>query len=370
MIPPLMDLSVSKPRRRILALDGGGIMGVFSIEILARMEELLREHTGNPNLILADHFDFMAGTSTGAIISTFLAWGESVDRIRSLYHTESAKIFTRAPWWRLGAGIFEARQLTQWLRNYFVEEDGSPALLGSQKLKTLLLMVMRNATTGSAWPLTNNPFAKYNASSNEECNLRLPLWQLIRASAAAPVYFPAETIQLGRQTFSFIDGGITAFNNPALIAVLTAVLPAYNIQWASGTDRLHVISLGTGRLRVRVNERLRRWLSLLSYAAIVPAGLMDSISWEQDLLCRVLGDCRFGAPMDSEIGDLINSQSAPEFKRFSYVRYDHEFGIKEVEEAKKEFAGGFGLDNLRLIPYMTRKGREYAEKNVRIEHLL
>jgi patatin-like phospholipase/acyl hydrolase len=53
---------------------------------------------------------------------------------------------------------------------------------------------------------------------NSECNLDFPLWQLVRASAAAPVYFPPEEVMLGGKVHSFIDGGITAYNNAALIA--------------------------------------------------------------------------------------------------------------------------------------------------------
>ena len=368
-----MESSTSKPSRRILALDGGGIRGVFSIEILARMETLLREHTGNSGMVLADHFDFMAGTSTGAIIATFLSWGEPMERVRKLYHTESARIFARAPWWHLGAGMFESRQLTQWLKGFFVEDDGTPARLGSRKLRTLLLMVMRNASTGSAWPLTNNPHAKYNDPAHPGSNLHLPIWQLVRASTAAPVYFPPEIIELDektRETYSFIDGGITAFNSPALIAFLTATLIPYNIQWPVGVDKIRLISIGTGRLKVRVNNRVRRWLSLLSYAAIVPAGLMDSIAMEQDLLCRVLGECQFGAPLDSEVSDLRGNLGGTEAKRFAYIRYNHEFTSEEVQTAKKEFRGGFTLDNLRLIPFLARIGREYAEKNVSLDHLL
>ena len=85
-------LTQDKPRRRILALDGGGIRGVFTIEVLARMEELLRQHTGKKDLVLADHFDLIAGTSTGAIIATFLSWGESVDTIRRLYAEQAHRI--------------------------------------------------------------------------------------------------------------------------------------------------------------------------------------------------------------------------------------------------------------------------------------
>jgi len=65
--------------KRILTFDGGGIRGVFSLEILLRIETLLREHFKAPNLILADHFDFFAGTSTGAIIAAGLSWGMPVE---------------------------------------------------------------------------------------------------------------------------------------------------------------------------------------------------------------------------------------------------------------------------------------------------
>ena len=75
------------------------------------------------------------------------------------------------------------------------EVFGRDTTLGSDKLKTVLMMVMRNATTDSPWPVSNNPFAKYNqrvrddGSSRDDCNLDIPLWQLVRASTAAPVYF-------------------------------------------------------------------------------------------------------------------------------------------------------------------------------------
>ena len=51
--------------KKILTFDGGGIRGVFSLEILLRMQQMLREHTGNPSLVLSDHFDFFAGTEHG-----------------------------------------------------------------------------------------------------------------------------------------------------------------------------------------------------------------------------------------------------------------------------------------------------------------
>jgi patatin-like phospholipase/acyl hydrolase len=66
---------------------------------------------------------------------------------------------------------------------------GEDMTLGSDKLQTLLLLVLRSATTDSPWPLSNNPSAKYNDRNRADCNLLLPLWQLVRASTAAPTYF-------------------------------------------------------------------------------------------------------------------------------------------------------------------------------------
>jgi hypothetical protein len=48
------------------------------------------------------------------------------------------------------------------LREFFVETDGSLSVMGTQRLKTIMLLVMRNASTGSAWPVTNHAGAKYN----------------------------------------------------------------------------------------------------------------------------------------------------------------------------------------------------------------
>lgn len=360
------------PKKRILALDGGGIRGVFSIEILARIEELLRIHYGRPQMVLADHFDLIAGTSTGGIIGSFLSWGEPVDRVRKLYEENAGAMFCKAPWWKLRGGLFDAANLSAFLRNFFVEEDGSLSSMGTKRLKTILLLVMRNASTGSAWPVTNDPGAKYNARvfpdgiDNTECNLDFPLWQLVRASAAAPVYFPPEHVELGGRMHSFIDGGITAYNNPALIAYLMATLPCYGIQWPQGEDRLQVVSIGTGITRAKVSEFLRRYVSALSYAAVVPSGLMESISKEQDMLCRVLGRCLHGGVIDSEIGDLIDGAHN---KAFTYVRYNREFTQKDVNEVEAKYGGKFALDNLKMRDYLTEVGSEYAQQ-VQLSHLI
>ena len=72
--------------KKIFTLDGGGIRGILTVEILAKIEALLRDQTGaGKDFVLADYFDFFAGTSTGAIVAACLSWGMTVERIRNFY---------------------------------------------------------------------------------------------------------------------------------------------------------------------------------------------------------------------------------------------------------------------------------------------
>ena len=54
---------------RILSIDGGGIRGLVPAMVLISLEQKLKERTGNPNMRIADAFDLIAGTSTGAILT-------------------------------------------------------------------------------------------------------------------------------------------------------------------------------------------------------------------------------------------------------------------------------------------------------------
>jgi uncharacterized protein len=360
--------------KRILALDGGGIRGVFSLEILLHIQKLLREHFDSPDLVLADHFDFFAGTSTGAIIAACLCWGRTVEEILDLYVKYGQAMFQPVPWYRpvkrLWISRFEAKPLSKILQQLF-SEDGEgkvPALLGTERLKKLLLVVVRNHTTGSAWPLTNNPKAMFNDRSLPDCNLNVPLWQLVRASTAAPVYFPPEVIELGNTRYVFVDGSITPYNNPALIAALTVVLPGYRLQWETGPEKIRLISIGTLRFSPKLPEQMRK-LSLLYNVSQIPPALIQGIAWEQDFLCRCVGECLHGEELDLEVQDLIGVP-LPDARWFSYVRYNKSFKGKEMEELLKKDSRLGQLDAVHAIPSLREIGRDYAQEHVRIEHLI
>jgi uncharacterized protein len=360
--------------KRILSLDGGGIRGIFTLEILLRMERLLREHYQNPKLVLADHFDFFAGASTGAIIATCLCWGLNVEAILEMYIKFGRTMFTRYPWYRpikrMLVARYNAKPLSDFLQRVF-SEDGEgkiPTLLGTSRLKKLLLVVMRNHSTGSAWPITNNPHALYNDSSKPGSNLDIPLWQVVRASAAAPIYFDPETIKLAESTHIFVDGAVTPYNNPALIAALTAILPCYRINWETGLDKIRIVSLGTIQFSSELASQIQRlWLG--HFASKIPAALIQGIAWEQDFLCRCLGRCIYGNELDSEIGNLRGCE-LPGRDWFSYVRYNQAYKAKTMADILKLSPDLAKLDAVHSIPALRRVGREYGEEHVKLEHLI
>ena len=372
--------------KRILAMDGGGIRGVFTLEVLLKIEELLREHYKQQDrakaerFVLRDHFDFFAGTSTGAIIATCLCWGMTVEQVLKLYVEYGQKMFQPVPWYRpykkFLLSKFESGPLCDILRSLFIE-DGKPAALGSKLLRKrphetgdgkLLMVVVRNHSTGSAWPLTNNPDAIFNDESRPDCNLKIPLWELVRASTAAPVYFAPAEILLGKKKQIFVDGGITPYNNPALIAALTAVLPGYKVNWTPGPENIRVVSVGTiqfsSELRVK-NPKL--WLGF--NAAHIPGALLYGMNWQQDYLCRCLGKCLFGEKLDREAGFLMD-MALPGREWFSYARYNQSYKAEEMERILREDRHLAQLDAVGAIPRLRKIGEDYAKDHVKIEHLI
>jgi uncharacterized protein len=357
--------------RNILSLDGGGIRGVFLIQILARMEALLREKYQKPDLVLADHFHYIGGTSTGAIAAAILSWGAPVETIERLYLEQSYQVFGRPNWLNRIWAKFEASALDRLLRDFF-SVDGEPVLLGTDRLRTQFLCVMRNATTGAPWIITNNPKAKYNDPNIPDNNLLIPLYKLIRASAAAPYFFRPEKILLSGAEWLFIDGAVTPYNNPAFIMYLTATLPCFGNSWEEGEDKIRIISVGTGRVRETFKTKWPfKQPTIYDQINHSLNALVDSNTQHQDLSCRVLGKCLFGESLDSELGSFmpgeINALKLP--KRFLYCRYDHNITPEEKIEAS-HIANFFSLDNLRAIDLLREFGQRFASQSVRIEHLI
>ena len=374
-----------KGQKKILSLDGGGILGLMTVEILAKIEKDLRESTQNENLVLSDFFDFICGTSTGGILATCISAGMSMDSIRKFYIDSGEDMFDKASIFKRHKYKYEHEALGEKLKFELNKALGYPdnanaATLGDENLNTLLMLVMRNHTTDSPWFLSNNPYSKYNNKQRQDCNLNLPLWQLVRASTAAPTYFKAEEITFAKNTqnqytFTFVDGGVTTYNNPAFIAFQMATAKPYNINWKTGVDNLLIVSIGTGSAPQTWHNLDADELHILHHAKNIPTALMNAASAGWDMTCRTLGHCRFGRSIDNEYGKMLMDESSDSNwtgnKLFSYVRYDPDvtkeglakLGINNINPENIQT-----LDAIKFIDDIQNVGKRYANQYVDLSH--
>ena len=376
---PLESRYSKKSPRKVLTLDGGGIRGVLTLQVLIRMEEILREHSGQgDNFRLCNFFDYIGGTSTGAIIAAGLARGMSAKELSDFYMKAGPAMFDKSFILFRLRHLYESKPLQAELQKTF----GKDTNLFPQHLKCLLLIVTRNVSTDSPWPISSNPDAKYNAPDRPDCNLRIPLWQLVRASTAAPIYFAPEVLQWDpndpSKTFVFEDGGLTPYNNPSFLLARMATTPQYKLNWDSGEDKLLVMSVGTGAAPKTDAEVYSSGKSAFTNLANFPAALMFGAQVDQDVNCRIVGRCLYGAPIDRELGDLIPRDEAGKLiptavdlnRRFLYARYNAELTSKWLNEhslGDVDPSQVAQLDSVEHINDLVRVGKAVAD-DVKIEH--
>ena len=317
--------------KRILTLDGGGVRGMLTLGVLARIEQLLRERHGDPQLRLADYFDLIAGTSTGAIIAATLARGMSVAEVQSLYRRLAGQIFQKS---LFRQGLFRAKYDAGALTSFLKQELGDDTL-GSDHLRTGLLVVAKRADTGSPWPMSNNPKGKYFDPQKPFVipNKDYPLWAVVRASTAAPSYFEPEFIRIAQAadgtaiTGTFMDGGISTANNPALITYRFATLKGYRIDWPTGEERILLVSVGTGTPNPEVIPS-----SVPGKAALKALlALMDDCNAEVETMMQWLGRSHTAHAIDREIGTLEGDELDGK-KLLTYQRYNVELSERGVNE--------------------------------------
>ena len=378
--------------RKLLALDGGGIRGVLSLQILGRLEELLASQTGKGTAFrLCDYFDYIGGTSTGAIIAAGLARGMSVAELVDFYRATGPEMFEKTHLLRRLHSLYKGDPLQAKLQQVF----GAETTLEPDNLRTLLLVVTRNASTDSPWPISTNPDARYNGPARPDCNLRIPLWKLVRASTAAPVYFPPEILNWDPadpfKTWVFVDGGVTPYNNPAFLLYRMATQPASLLEFATGERNLLLVSIGTGAAATLGATAESPESNLVSTVAGLPAALMYGIQVEQDAACRTVGRCSYGDVIDRELLDMIPREGDDDGsleqrlarplipldrdlgRAFLYVRYNADLtdsGLAALGCGELRTAQVRAMDNAteENIEALMRIGRA-ASRQVKLEHL-
>ena len=210
--------------RRVLAIDGGGIKGVLPAAFLAKVEEATNER-------IVDHFDLIAGTSTGGIIALGLGMGIPASKILAFYRERGPAVFGQPEMW--------LARLLRFMRWPFCPKYSSDILrsemvaifkdrkLGESETRLVIPAYHRDQQGVYVFKTAHHP--------RFEMDYREKVVDIALATAAAPVYFPAHRLPSGSH---LLDGGIWG-NNPVGLAAVEAV----GVLGWRGED-LRILSLG------------------------------------------------------------------------------------------------------------------------------
>jgi hypothetical protein len=357
-------------RKRILALDGGGVRGAISVAFLERLENLISEVEGRP-VLLADWFDLIGGTSTGAIIAAALALGYRASDIRTFYERLGPRVFQSSIWRVFGLRAkFNAANLKRELDDII-----GARRLDTDDLKTGFCAICKRMDTGSTWIVANNPRSKFWESPSDKSyigNRYLPLANLVRASTAAPSYFDPELIPIvdGMPPGLFLDGGVTPHNNPSLHLFLMAALPQFGLNWQLGPEHLTIVSVGTGAFRPKLAPNSKNWYGPLGLAI---QALTSQINESQHLVLTLmswLGDTSTRWSINSEIGDVGLTPPPFDKQMFRFQRYDvlleNDWLAQELdtEISASMLAKYRRLDAAENIPALYALGQKAATKQM------
>ncbi|MEM6891404.1 MAG: patatin-like phospholipase family protein [Pseudomonadota bacterium] len=360
--------------KRLLALSGGGVRGIVEVAFLEAVEAAYRARFG-PDARLCDIFQLVGGTSTGALIAAAVALGHPLERVRAFYLMRARTFFAKRRWWAIGQmPVFDGAALEQEIR-----KDVGDLTLGSAELKTYLAIVLKRMDTGQPWIVNNIPSAPYFHDQDDAThfgNHRYQLARLLRASTAAPTYFDQITLDVATDSAPgvFVDGGLSAYNDPSLALLKLARLRAFGLEWPAGPDNLFVLSVGTGRYRSPIAPDVAARMSPLRTAYLNLRGMLTDTELHTLTMMEWLGQSRRPAYINSELGTL-EDDTLSGAAAFSFLRLDLPLDHTALNAAgvpvdARTIKAARRIDNPDAIVPLYEITRAYIAANLDLEELL
>lgn len=272
--------STTSRRARILSIDGGGIRGIIPACVLVAQEAA----TGK---LTRENYDFVAGTSTGALIAAAVAAGVPATRILDIYVHRAKEIFRPND----PVAATALRGLRGWAYDpaniqHVMETELGPAARWQLNDSPIGILLTATAMNGKPYY-----FVKDGERNSQKMG-RIGLVNAAVASSAAPTYFHPWTIPgIG----VLVDGGLGVAGNPCYQACVEAF--DYDTFKPAVSD---VISLGTGYSPRGLD---------------VPATLIGWATWAIDVL--------LDAPEEQQ-PDLVRARArfGGEWYGLNFYRYD------------------------------------------------
>jgi patatin-like phospholipase/acyl hydrolase len=333
---------------RILSIDGGGIRGIIPGQILSHIETHLGKRVG-------EHFDMIAGTSTGGILTCAFLCPDPRDPGKPKYTAEQIVDL----YFRFGGNIFKA-PLFHKIRTLWGFLDETYPANGLEKTlqeyfgETMLCDLIK-PTLITAYDTDNRKavfFTQHDAVKNPAKNFKVK--EIARGTSAAPTYFecarvPSDPRQ--QEFMTLVDGGVFA-NNPGLCAYAEArtLFPKpgkkrkADQEMATAID-LAILSLGTGFGETSYPYvRAKRWGKaqwIIPVIDIMMSGVSETVDYQLDQIfksvnasgqyLRINGRMPENVSPDMDNIDKKNLMALKEFGNDLYFRYEQDIkGFLEI----------------------------------------
>jgi len=206
---------------RVLALDGGGAKGFYTLGVLSEIESMLQRP-------LHERFDLVFGTSTGAIIAALIALGREVNEIHELYKRHVPTVMSKR----------SRRRRTQALASLAKEVFGDATF---ENMKTGIGVVATKWMIERPMIFKGSIAQAHGRTGSFVPGFGVSVADAVQASCSAYPFFDRKVVTTSAgDKIELIDGGYCA-NNPTLYAIADALVA---LKRHPGDVR--VVSVGVG----------------------------------------------------------------------------------------------------------------------------
>lgn len=220
---------------RILALDGGGAKGFYTLGVLKEIESMLQ-------CPLYKRFDLVFGTSTGAIIASLIALGYEIDEVHDLYKKHVPTVMAEC----------SRRAKSQALSKLADAVFGNKTF---EDVKTGIGVVATNWIIDRPRIFKGNIAQAHGRKGTFKPGFGVSISDAVQASCSAYPFFERKivTTDMGDK-LELIDGGYCA-NNPTLYAIADAIVALQKER-----KDIRVVNVGVGAYPVP-KPSMKMWLA-------------------------------------------------------------------------------------------------------------
>ncbi|EMN0828784.1 cGAMP-activated phospholipase CapV [Providencia rettgeri] len=220
---------------KILSLNGGGVRGLFTISLLAKIEHIIEKREKRTDVKIGDYFDLITGTSIGGILALGLASGKSARDLQKKFEKNAPDIFPKRrfqfkKWIIPFSPIYRSAPLYETVKEMIGDTNTF------ENLERRVMITSLNLSTGKPkfFKTPHNPMFTFDGE--------IKLIDAAMATSSAPTYFKPHFIN--KLNHYFADGGLVS-NNPSFIGIREVLIDMKNDFPDAEPKDVKILNIGT-----------------------------------------------------------------------------------------------------------------------------